>query len=193
MSVQTLEVPSESLVNSDIGVFVSNSTRDVELFGELKALAQPLLQNDKAKFSDIIKLLKSTSIRELEMNIIGSESQSQAQELERIRAQQESQKQAQEMAMQVKQMDQQHALALQDKKDAAAMEREKIKALSWAKDQDVNDNLIPDVLEAEKFQEELRFKRDELKQEKEENQKERESKEKLAKISANKLKTPSKK
>lgn len=104
LSIQTLEVPSESLVNADLGVFISNS-RDTELFQELKGLAQPLLQNDKAKFSDIIKLLKSTSVRELEINIKESEDVAQQQMLEQIRAQQEAQQMAQQLAAQEKDKD----------------------------------------------------------------------------------------
>ena len=192
LSIQTLEVPSESLVNADLGVFISNSSRDVELFSELRALAQPLLQNDKAKFSDIIKLLKSTSVRELELNIKESEEDSQQRQLEQIRAQQEAQQQAQQMALQTHQMDIQAQQQLQAQKDAAAMERELVKSFSWAEDKDINDNLVPDVLEVEKFQEELRFKREELKQNKVENQKERDSKEKIAQINARKSKSQSK-
>ncbi len=192
LSIQTLEVPSESLVNADLGVFISNSSRDTELFQELKGLAQPLLQNDKAKFSDIIKLLKSTSVRELEINIKESEDVAQQQMLEQIRAQQEAQQMAQQLAAQEKDKDRAFQREFQAQKDAAAMERELVKSLSWAEDKDVNDNLVPDVLEVEKFREELKFKRDELKQDKEESQKERDSKEKIAQINARKSKSQSK-
>lgn len=192
LSIQTLEVPSESLVNSDIGVFVSNSTKDTDVFHQLKGLAQPLLQNDKARFTDIIKLLKSDSIRDLEMTIMKSEKRLQQEQLEQIRAQQESQQAAQQMAFQAKQMDIEATKQLQAQKDAAAMERELVKSFSWNEDKDINDNLVPDVLEVEKFREELKFKREELQQEKEENRKERESKEKLARINATKSSSPKK-
>lgn len=184
MSIETLEVPSESLVNADIAVFVSNSPKDSELFNDLRALAQPLLQNDKAKFSDIIKLLKATSIRELEMDIKASEEDMQKQQLEQIRAQQEAQKQAQEQLILMKQMDAETQSKLQAQKDEAALTREMIKAMSWAKDPDINDNQVPDILEVEKFKEELRFKKEELKQQKEENKKDREHEEKIAKLKA---------
>ena len=193
MSIETLEVPSDSLVNSDIAVFVSNSSKDSELFGELRALAQPLLQNDKAKFSDIIKLLKSTSIRELEMEIKQSEEEMQKAQLEQIRAQQEAQKQAQEQMIALKQMDADIASRLQAQKDEAAERRELIKSLSWAQDNDVNDNNIPDVFEVEKFREELKLKREELKIQKEENAKDREHEAKLAKIKSIKSSSGSKK
>lgn len=130
LSIQTLEVPSESLVNADLGVFISNSSRDTELFQELKGLAQPLLQNDKAKFSDIIKLLKSTSVRELEINIKESEDVAQQQMLEQIRAQQEAQQMAQQLAAQEKDKDRAFQREFQAQKDAAAMERELVKSLS---------------------------------------------------------------
>jgi len=193
MSLKTLEVPADSLTNSDIGVFVSNASKDVDLFTQLKGLAQPLLQNDKARFSDIITLLKADSIRELELSIQKSEQSMQEQQMQQIQAQQEAQKQAQEISMQVEDRKMQFQKELQAQKDEEAMKREMVKALSWSEDKDVNDNNVPDVLEVEKFKEGIRFKEKELKHTEEENRKDRESKEKIAKLNASKPTSQSRK
>jgi hypothetical protein len=191
LSLQTLEIPSDSLVNCDLGLFISNATKDTRLFEQLQNLAQPLLQNDKAKLTDIIKILKGTSARELEIDILKSESKAQQEQLEQIRAQQESQKQASMMAQQMKAQEFQHAKELQAQKDAAAKEREMIKALSWAEDTDINDNEVPDIMELEKLKADITIKKEQMQHETEENKKDRESAEKLARIKASKVsKTP---
>ena len=189
MSVQTLQLTPSSLENSDFGVFVSNSTRDNELFDSLKNLAQPLLQNDKAKFSDIIKLLKSTSVRELELNIKESEKQLQQEAIEQIRAQQEAQMQAQQMQVQLKEREFAHEREMQAQKDAAALERELIKATGFGAD--VDENSIPDPLEYKQFQQELKLEYDKLAHDSKEGDKERDTKEKIAKIAIKNRPKPS--
>lgn len=181
-SIQTLNIPAESLYNADFGVFVSNSSKDNQLFDALKGLAQPLLQNDKAKFSDILKMLKATSVRELELDIAQSEKRLQEEQLQQIRAQQEAQKEAQQLAAQTTELQFQHAKELQAQKDAAALERELVKASGFGAD--VNENQVPDALEYQKFREEITLEYDKLKHEKEDNQKERDTKLEIAKIAA---------
>lgn len=183
LSVQTLQLTPGDLLNSDFGVFVSNSTKDVEVFESLKGLAQPLIQNDKAKFSDIIKLLKATSVRELELGIAESEKKIQEEQLQQIQAQQQAQMQAQEIQLQIQERTFEHQKELQAQKDTAALEREMIKAAGFTRDNDVNNNQIPDPLEYEKFREELNLEYTKIKHEASEAEKDRASKEKIAKLS----------
>ena len=193
LSTQTLQMESDSLVNADFGVFVTNSAKDNELFNSMKQLAQPLLQNDKAKFSDILLLLKADSVRELETRIIESEERRQQEMLEQIQAQQEAQQQQIEAQMQMKEREMQHEIELQQMKDAAALEREMVKGVGFARDNDLNKNEIPDALEYEKFREEMNLKYTEMKHQKDENEKDRKSKEKIANINARKSQNQSKK
>lgn len=188
LSIQTLQLTPESLTNCDFAIFVSNSGKDNELFDSLKSLAQPLIQNDKAKFSDIIKLLKSTSSRELELQIIESERKLQEEQLQQIQAQQQAQLEAQQTQIQLREREFEHETNLQTQKDNAALEREMIKAAGFTKDADLNNNQIPDPLEYEKFREELKLEYTKLNSEKSENEKERALKEKIARISSKKPK-----
>lgn len=190
LSLRTLDISDPSILNSDYGVFVSNLGKDTELFNTLKQLAQPLIQNDKAKFTDIIKLFKANSVPQLEKEIQASERRLQQEQLEQIQAQQESQQQAMQIQMQMKQAEFEHEKAIQAQKDAAAMEREIIKATSWGGD--VNENNVPDVLEIEKFKHQsnvdsakIELERDKMKHDATEKEKERKSKEKIARMSKN--------
>jgi len=84
MSIDTLMI-DEDLVLSDIGIFVMDSQKDNEIFEKLEALAQPLLQNDKADFLDLIQMFKAISVEDLERNIemgIKRKQEAQAQQAE---------------------------------------------------------------------------------------------------------------
>lgn len=69
LSIETLELNPGDLTDASFGVFVSNAYEDVNVFDTLKQLVQPLIQNDKARISDIIKIIKSNSVKELELHI----------------------------------------------------------------------------------------------------------------------------
>lgn len=182
LSVATLKVTPSQIENSDFGVFISNIASDNELFANIKSLAQPLIQNDKAKFTDIISLFKATSVGELEAKIEKSEKQLQQEQLEQIRAQQEAQQQQMQMAAQQQQAQWQHEKELQAQKDAAALQREVIK-LS-AKDGDTTEEGISAVeLHKMKMDEEkLRLEEKKLKVENENKDADRRSREKIAKM-----------
>jgi hypothetical protein len=76
-SIQTLELTPEFFKNSDYGIFISNSSKDNDVFQTLRQLSQPLIQNDKASMADIIKLFKATSVQQLEQQIEETELKSQ--------------------------------------------------------------------------------------------------------------------
>lgn len=174
MSVEVLKLGPDDL-NADFGIFVSNASKDVEVYNNLQALAQPLIQNDKAKFSDIISLFKGTSINELEKDIKESEQRLQQEQLQQIRAQQETQQQQIQAQQQEKEAERMFEMQLQAQKDDAAMQRELVKLQAK-----IND-LPDDTFEQQKFKEELQLEYDKLAQEKELTKLELNSKEKIAK------------
>lgn len=82
-----MEVDMEKFADSEYGVFVTNSTEDNIIFSKLESLAQMALSSDKASFSDVIGMFKSTSVSELSTKIKESEARKQQQ------AQQEGERQ----------------------------------------------------------------------------------------------------
>ena len=144
MSLQTLELTPDSLVNSDFGVFISDSSKDNEIFESIKSLAQPLLQNDKAKFSDIITMLKATSTQELERDIKSAEDISSKE-------QQQMQQMQQQAQMELQQNQQEFALLLQKNELDAKLQIAEIDVFKFQKDLDINNNGVPDPLEIEKL------------------------------------------
>jgi len=176
LSIQTLNVTPDSLVNSDFSVFISNSGREDELFNVLKQLAQPLLQNDKATFSNIISIFKGTSAQELERQIKRSEKEAQQRQTEEIQMAQQAQQQAAEVQAQQAEAQRQHEKELQAQKDMAAYERELLKL----NEGNEPENQSQPMSEAEKAKIEL--EKEKLKVEQRENEKDRKSDEKIARL-----------
>lgn len=155
MSIQTLELAEDDFVFSDFGIFVSSSTRDSLAFEELRGLTQALIQNDKAKFSDIIRMLKTTSLTELQEQIIDSEKRAE----EAAASSQQAQMQAQ-AEMQKQQQD--FELEKLDKELEGKILIAQIDSFKFKEDQDIDKDGFPDQLEVERFREEIRLKDREL-------------------------------
>ena len=88
---------------SEYGVFVSNSTQDLQALEALKSLTQASLQNDKMSISDVISIYNSSSLSDIRNKIEQSEKeaeqrnmQMQEMQLQQAREQQQAQ---QEMEM----------------------------------------------------------------------------------------------
>lgn len=184
LSVETLKLTPDSLINADFGVFISNSARDNEVFESLKQLAQPLLQNDKATMSDIVKMIKASSVTELEKQIEVSEDKAQERMMEQIRAQQESQQAQIEAQQQAQQMEIQSSMQLQAQKDDAEMQRLIVELT--AEGQRVSTETLSKI-ELEKLKASVDEKLEKMKIKSEETltKKEIESKEKIARMTKN--------
>ena len=155
LSIETINVSPEIFNNAQFGIFVSNSPKDDYVFKSLAALAQPLLQNDKAKFSDIVKMLRTDSTEELEAYITQSEKRAEQALAEQTKMQYDSNERLQAA---------QHEFELE--KQANEIEAKiyiaEIDSLKFQRDQDSDNNNVPDQFEIGKWQEEAKLKRDKL-------------------------------
>lgn len=174
---ESINVKKSEFDNCDFNVFVVDSPQDNEIFRQLQALAQPLLQNDKARFSHIIKLIKQkSSIEELTRDIEKFEAMSDE------RAQQEGQSQQQAIQMQMELEAQEAEKQRQFELQKTQMEIEgkirvaEIQSFARNQDQDIDDNGVPDQLEIDKLRnerEKISIEREKLKQESQEAEKDR--------------------
>lgn len=89
-------VDTDRLNNSDIGIFVSNSSKDIEVKDKIEQLLQAAMQNDKVSMTDIVKVFKSNSIAELENEVRKTDNKLDQQKQAEQQAQQDSEKQQQE-------------------------------------------------------------------------------------------------
>ena len=167
LSYGTLQMEPDSLTNADFGIFITNSSKEQELFESLKQLAQPLLQNDKAKLSDIINIYKSTSSQELEQNILSAEAAADAQ----LQAQQQAQSQQLSEQFQVQKQIADDANKLkwdmQTRDLQNNLDEAQIDVYKFQKTLDADSDGTPDFLELEKFKQKLKMDSHKIKQDEE--------------------------
>ena len=146
MSIETLNASPETFNNAQFGIFMANSPKDDYVFKSLESLSQALLQNDKAKFSDLIKMLRTDSTEQLEAYIKQSEEKSEQALIQQQQAQIQSNQQLQQA---------QHDFELQklDKELNAKILIAKIAAADNGEDTD--DNGLKDELDIRKLEQKM--------------------------------------
>jgi hypothetical protein len=147
LSVATIELSPDELTDADLGIFISNSYKDEMTFQKLEGLAQALVQNDKARFSDLIKMFNSSSAQELEAHIIQAEQKSEQQNQQQAEAQ-----------MQFQQAELESENFNKERDREVKIQVAEIQAFSRQMNLDSDDNNVPDHLEIEKFRNESKLK-----------------------------------
>ena len=144
LSIETLNISPETFNNSQMGIFMSNSPKDDYVFKSLENLSQALLQNDKAKFSDIVKMLRTDSTEQLESYIIESENKTEKAMQEQVKMQYDSNERIQAA---------QHEFELEKQANelATKVHIAEIDSFKFLQDQDSDNDGTPDQLEIEKF------------------------------------------
>lgn len=143
-----LQIDGGLLNDSDYGVFVSDSAKDQQIKEKLEVLGQAALQNDKARLSDIIRILESDSISEIKSTIISGEREKES------RDQQQSQIQQKQMELQDRQLKEANQMKLEEAEKDRQLQRD-IKQMDIDKDlfaTDSNSNGIPDAVDIAKLQ-----------------------------------------
>lgn len=154
MSVQYLTLDSEMLSASSFGLFVSNSSKIQATKQLIQNLAQAALQNDKANFSDVIKITMSDTLQDAQELLESSERdfEKRQQEFEQFKTQQQQELAKQEEAYREKEFEREKELIILKEAERRETELQKQAMLSIGfdmnKDQD-NDG-TPDVLEVYK-------------------------------------------
>jgi len=179
LSLATLELSADELSDCDLGIFITDSGKEYEMFQALKGISDGLLNTNRATFSDLITLYEASSASELKESIRQSEKQtmdreSQSQQAE-IQAAQQAQQAAQEFEL------------LKQARDHAHKEKlAQIEVFKFQQDIDIDNNGIPDPLEVEKFLNDKDLKERQLKLDEKKFEAEKDFKEKDLKIKAKK-------
>lgn len=194
LSFEMINIVAGEFENSDFSVFVSDSSKDNQVIQELKSLFQVALQSDKVALSDIARILETNSVADIKHLLKRSEEeyaqrQSEAQKMQTEQAQAELEFQhnieMQKLELEVEKLDREDINKDLDRQND--IELATIKAMGYAEDTDVNQNMIPDVIEQQrvalehnKLANDIAFKEKELKHKQDtENQKINLEKEKL--------------
>jgi hypothetical protein len=179
MSLSTLELSPEDVSNCDLGVFLTDSGKEYEMFSALKSISDGLLNTNRATFSDLITLYEANSSAELKAAIRQSEE-------ETFKREQQSQQQQIEAAQQQQQAQQQFDIMMQDRLFEHKERLAQIEVFKFQKDIDIDNNGIPDPLEIQKFISDQNLRERELDLAEKKFEKESDLKEKDLKIKARK-------
>lgn len=161
-----INIDAEIFSNADFGVYMTDSAKDMKVLDDLKGLAQIALQSNRAKLSDMVTILKSESITEVENKILQSEQQMMEEQNAMAKQQNETNSQAEQARLQFEyekmdREDQNKELDRQNKIDVA-----QITSFIGQADQDIDDNGVPDQLEIAKLVQQDRMQDKEFKHEK---------------------------
>lgn len=145
MSLEVLKIGPTDLTTGCYNVFLSNSFKDAEVFQTLKSFIQPLIQNDRAKMSDIIKMVKATSVAQLTQEIKASELEMEQKQQEQ--QQHEQQMQQMQIEAQKEQVEDQQAHEMQIEQLRAQVELQKAQLQALVKLQTSEDQSNAKVAE----------------------------------------------
>ena len=154
-----VQVNGDDLKFRDLKVFPTNRPEDKQMFDELRALAQPLMQNGGSLY-DVIELYSTKSMREMKKTFKDLRDKQDAMQQQQMQQQQQQidqqQQQAQaqmQQAIQMKEAEQTHD---DYQRELDRLSKEKIAIIQATgfgnvESEDVNANSIPDVLEMTKL------------------------------------------
>lgn len=150
-----VKVNGSDLKFRDLKVFLTNRPEDTQMFNELRQLSQAIIQNGGTLY-DVVELYSSKSQRDLKKTFkdlrdrqVAQQEQMQQQKQQEIENQQQQAQAAQQFAVQ---QHQEQLIHDDYQRELDRLSKEKIAiiaatGLGKTTSEDVNDNLIPDVLE----------------------------------------------
>lgn len=188
MGIEILDIQEFEFENSEFSVFVTNNAKDKQVLNKLEQLASVAMEQNKADLSTIIDTILNDSPKDIIATLRRGEEEFYAREEAKGKQQQEMQ------AQQVEAQKQMHAELLADKQADRALKQyeidsnnetklqvAQISALGFAEDTDVNDNMIPDVVEQGKLAlEQQRFQMDTFNKQLAENNKNKQHTDKIS-------------
>lgn len=140
-----LNIDVDKFADSDYGMFVTNSVRDLAVLKKLEFHADQAISSGALQFTDLVEIFRNKSVASLSSNLKKSEQERAAREQEQQKVQQEMQQQALEAQQQAEEAKRQHEaeqneLDRQNKIDVAV-----INAMGFDDDTQGNDRI--DVIE----------------------------------------------
>lgn len=158
---EILEFDYEVFVEASYGVDVTNATRDMQALARMQSLADRFIQAN-APMAVITDLLSTNDLASLKRKMETYDEELKQQQQETAQAEQEAIRAEREQALEIEQnrLDQEYELEYEklEREDINKqldreykLESETIRALGMAKDTDIDDSGVPDVIEFQKI------------------------------------------
>jgi len=169
LATMSFKLMGDEFGYSEYGIYVSNSSQDLQALQALKSLTQAALQNDKMTLSDVIDVYNSNSLADVRIKIKESEAERQQrdaqmqeqqmqmqQQAEQAKAQSEQAKlQIEQAKLQLEQMKEDREDARNTENNTTKVEIARMNAMTKlagdAVDTDTNDNGIRDGIDMAKL------------------------------------------
>lgn len=158
MTAKIFEVDGELINEADYGILVGDATNDARTITTLQEAVKIALQTGQVDLIQLMDIFSTDSTASIKRKIEKSVNEKKQQEQERFQQEQETAKYAQEMQAQMhqelladNQADRDLAKYKIDTEAQIKLDVAQISALGFAEDTDVNDNMIPDVIEQGKL------------------------------------------
>lgn len=158
MTAKIFEVDGELINEADYGILVGDATNDARTITTLQEAVKIALQTGQVDLIQLMDIFSTDSTASIKRKIEKSVNEKKQQEQDRFEQEQELTKHGQEMQAQMhqelladNQADRDLAKYKIDTEAQVKLEVAKISALGFAKDTDINDNMVPDVIEQGKL------------------------------------------
>lgn len=153
-SLAMIDYDPEIMGDAEIGINISSAKEDQKVMDMMQQLAQPLAQNNEGRFSQVIDVIKEKDPATLyrKFKRWEAERDQQMQESQQAQMQQEQQKIDMQIQMAREQMQNENMNKELDRQ--MQIEKQTIASLGFAKDTDVDQSGVPDVIEQGKLAQE---------------------------------------
>ncbi len=162
LGLEILNLEEFEFENSEFSVFISNLSKDKEVKQKLDQLAQVAMEQQKADLSTIMDTILNDSpkdivhiLRKAEKDFYQRQQDAAKQEQEananNLKVQQEHEQMLQGFTAEQNQLDRNAKQYEVDSNNMTKLQVAEISALGFAEDTDVNQNMIPDVIESGKL------------------------------------------
>jgi len=151
MSLITLQFNPDELLDSDFGIFLTNTSKEHMILHQLQQLGLTLMQNDKVDLASYINMLSSSSLEQVKDEIRHAQKKMEKLQQQMMQQQQEQAMQQQQLVEESKQKDREFELLKMRLEHDYDMQEAEVESFKFVNDQDINDNAIPDQLEIERF------------------------------------------
>jgi hypothetical protein len=179
-SLAMIDYDPEMMTDAEIGVNISSAKEDQKVMSMMQSLAQPLAQNNGGRFSQVIDIIKEKDPATLYRKFKQWEAQKDQEAQEQQQAEQQMEQQRVDSQLQLEHEKMENDNMNKELDRQMQIEKQTIATMGFEKNQDVNENQIPDVLEVSKqAQEHLKMNYDVALKKRELEQKSKEHKDKI--------------
>jgi hypothetical protein len=146
-----LNVDGEIFSSGEYGVFVSNAVDDVQIRDTVKTLAQSAVQNGMATLSGLVKVIRSKNTTKIEKDLEKMEQQLQQQKAQEAQQNAQAQQAVKQMEIEDSEKEREMKYLIAAEKNETTVRVAEIQSFALQKDQDSDDDGIPDQLEIDKL------------------------------------------